>query len=290
MYKFALLILHLLLLCTLITTACDRTTNNQITTPQATSLLIHLTRTPTQTPTITHTPTHIPDATLVLDTPTPFPSAVPATVANTATPTHTPLPSVTPSVTPSLIPPPTLTATLAADEIALRLLAGRNPAVLEANQSRMLERVRLVQAELRSMVFQINDSGISGIIDCSEFHRSYEDLLAVGLHFNASAEFRLPNFYYNRAVERGIIELHLVEELCQSDERWQKHELPTSVLETETLSQLFVDANQIIYLINEAMAWLVGDVGRTRELYKGVRDQMRQYGILFARRRDRQLH
>ena len=291
MYKFALrgrfgrISLYTIILFVFFLTACDRTVNNPNPTPQAASLLIHLTRTPTQTPTVTAIPTAIPEVTasptmLPVSPTAKSPTPVTPTAVNTSTSTPTLLPSATAIPKATRTPPPTLTPTLDANAIALRLLAERNPKVLNANQPRMIERVKLVQAELRSMVFQINESGESGVIDCPEFQQNYAQLLRIGLHFNASPEFQLPNFYYNRAVERGIIQLHIVDEACQSDVRWQYNPFPITEFETEALIELFTNANEIIWQIHEAMAWLVGDVGRTRALYEGVRDQVQEYGTL----------
>ncbi|MGB1253214.1 MAG: hypothetical protein ACPG8W_21555 [Candidatus Promineifilaceae bacterium] len=251
------------------------------------SLILLLTQTatpkpvPTFTPTILRLQTNTPEvATIAPPETLPPATQAPPTLTATATETATAVPTlVPPTLTPSLTPVP-LPTVVPADEVALRLLAGRNTEVRRVNHQQMLAQVRIVQPEIRSMVFQVNSSGTSGSIDCKIFHKTYQKLLNTGIHFDVRPELQLPNFYYNRAVERGIIELNVIEASCQADERWKFGRIPTEEFDPIVYQQLFTDANAVMEMMNESIAWLVGDVGRTRDLYQGVRSQIRQYGVL----------
>ena len=278
-----------ILLLLFFTISCNDTTQARVLTEAIPSA-------PSTTPIVTRPPTiaSSPEVTRILDIPTPVPTetarpptktAVPATPTATSTlpPTETPTPTATmetstPTATVELSPTPVVTATLNND--TLRLLSERSTAVIEASHPQMLAQIMQIQNVIESMVFQINVSGESGVIDCQAFLQSYAALSANGHHFEASSEFELPNYYYNRAVERGILDLHIVDSHCRSDECWTFGRFPTAELSQAELVALFANANQVIGLINESISWLIGDVGQVRNLYQNVRDQIKQYGVL----------
>ena len=280
--------LYLFIIVTLFMTSCrsEVVTNEQsptaIVVPTRTVRVYRVTATPSPAPAESNQAVDEDKSTPVAPTVAPTLPATemaltPASVAQAATATATP-PEPTVEVTVE-------TATPVSAEIipSTQLVSLRSGEVRDGTKTALYEQIKILQGQVREMAFELNESRYDDTINCRAFLQGYSGVLNYSPVFDVSAELQLPNFHYNRAVERAILDMNPLSARCEMTIDAGQVQLPVPAYGEANFLKDVEQINDAMMHINEALLWISGDPGKVKTHFVSVRDNLQSYRQLLNR-------